>query len=111
MSSHGTHDVSWERTEHSESDGARYGAERIVLGCAQPGQQIGMFKDALRRLSDRLHYLNSANNRFWFDTRPNLRREWKSANAASRTLTMFSLLCENGWTEPDHRYIRRNSPV
>ena len=49
--------------------------ERVVLGCAQPGQQTGVFKDALRRLTDRLHYLNNANNRFWFDTRPNLRRE------------------------------------
>jgi hypothetical protein len=49
--------------------------ERVVLGCAQPGQQTGVFKDALRRLGDHLHYLNSANNRFWFDTRPNLRRE------------------------------------
>lgn len=50
-------------------------AERVVLGCVQPGQQPGVFRDALRRLSDHLHYLNSANNRFWFDTRPNLRRE------------------------------------
>ena len=49
--------------------------ERIVLGVAQPGQQVGVYKDALRRLGDRLHYLNSGNNRFWFDTRPNLRRE------------------------------------
>jgi len=49
--------------------------ERIVLGVAQPGQQVGIYKDALRRLNDRLHYLNHANNRYWFDTRPNLRRE------------------------------------
>jgi predicted AAA+ superfamily ATPase len=49
--------------------------ERVLLGCVQPGQQMGVFKDALRRLNDRLHYLNSGNNRFWFDTRPNLRRE------------------------------------
>lgn len=49
--------------------------ERVALGVAQPGQQVGIYKDALRRLSDRLHYLNSGNNRFWFDTRPNLRRE------------------------------------
>lgn len=49
--------------------------ERIALGVAQPGQQVGVYKDALRRLVDRLHYLNSGNNRFWFDTRPNLRRE------------------------------------
>jgi uncharacterized protein len=49
--------------------------ERVMLGTVQAGQQIGLFKDALRRLADRLHYLNHANNRFWFDTRPNLRRE------------------------------------
>ena len=49
--------------------------ERVALGVAKPGQQVGIYKDALRRLSDRLHYLNSGNNRFWFDTRPNLRRE------------------------------------
>ena len=49
--------------------------ERVALGVAQPDQQVGLYKDALRRLSDRLHYLNSGNNRFWFDTRPNLRRE------------------------------------
>jgi predicted AAA+ superfamily ATPase len=49
--------------------------ERLLLGVAQPGQQTGLFKDALRRLTDRLHYLNHANNRYWLDTRPNLRRE------------------------------------
>lgn len=49
--------------------------ERIVLGTLQPGQQTGLYKDALTRLAERLHYLNSANDRFWFDTRPNLRKE------------------------------------
>lgn len=49
--------------------------ERVLLGVAQPGQQVNLYKNALRRLSDRLHYLNHANNRFWLDTRPNLRRE------------------------------------
>lgn len=51
--------------------------EHVLLGVVQPGQQIGLYKDALRRIGDRLHYLNlnTANNRFWFDTRPNLRRE------------------------------------
>ncbi|MDW8337346.1 MAG: DUF499 domain-containing protein [Tepidimonas sp.] len=49
--------------------------ERVLLGVVQPGQQISLFKDALRRLGDRLHYLNHADNRFWLDTRPNLRRE------------------------------------
>lgn len=49
--------------------------ERVLLGVAQPGQPLGVFKDALSRLTDRLHYLNHAQNRYWFDTRPNLRRE------------------------------------
>lgn len=49
--------------------------ERVLLGTVQPGQQTGLYKDALRRLTDRLHYLNSDKNSFWFDTRPNLRRE------------------------------------
>lgn len=48
---------------------------RICLGSAQPGQQVAVYKDALRRLMDKLHYLNAANSRFWFDVRPNLRRE------------------------------------
>jgi predicted AAA+ superfamily ATPase len=49
--------------------------ERIALGSAQPGQTPARFKDALKRLTDRLQYLNSGNSRYWFDTRPNLRRE------------------------------------
>lgn len=49
--------------------------DRVMLGVVQPGQQIGLFKDGLRRLGERLHYLNYASNRFWLDTRPNLRRE------------------------------------
>jgi hypothetical protein len=51
------------------------GVERVRLGCAQPGQSIGKIDDALRRLSEQLHYLYLGNDRFWFDLRTNLRRE------------------------------------
>jgi hypothetical protein len=51
------------------------GIERVRLGCAQPGHSVTKYDDALRRLADRLHYLYSGNERFWFDLRPNLRRE------------------------------------
>lgn len=54
---------------------------RIILGCLQSGQTSSVYSDALNRLADRLHYLNSSGDktldttRFWFDTRANLRRE------------------------------------
>ena len=53
----------------------------MLLGCLQPGQTSAVYADALNRLADRLHYLNSSGDktqdatRFWFDTRANLRRE------------------------------------
>ncbi|MBU4261625.1 MAG: DUF499 domain-containing protein [Proteobacteria bacterium] len=50
-------------------------AERIRLGCTQPEQSPGIFDDALRRLADRLYYLYSGKDLFWFDTQTNLRRE------------------------------------
>lgn len=54
---------------------------RVLIGCLQPGQTASIYVDALGRLADRLHYLNSSGDktndatRFWFDTRANLRRE------------------------------------
>jgi predicted AAA+ superfamily ATPase len=54
---------------------------RVLLGCLQPGQTSSLYTDALKRLADRLHYLNCSGDkeaegaRFWFDTRANLRRE------------------------------------
>ena len=54
---------------------------RVLLGCLQPGQASSLYSDALSRLVDQLHYLNSSGDkaqdttRYWFDTRANLRRE------------------------------------
>jgi predicted AAA+ superfamily ATPase len=54
---------------------------RLLLGCLQPGQTSGVYSDALNRLADKLHYLNSNGDRaapttrYWFDTIANLRRE------------------------------------
>jgi len=52
--------------------------EGILLGAVQPDQTIGVFEDVLKRLRDRLHYLYSEQDRYWFDTKPNLRREMES---------------------------------
>lgn len=55
--------------------------DRVLLGCLQPGQASAVYSDALNRLQDRLHYLNSSGEKtsdsttYWFDTRANLRRE------------------------------------
>ena len=49
---------------------------RIRLGCVQPGENIATFNDALSTLQNSLTYLysNPSNDRFWFDTRPTLRK-------------------------------------
>ncbi len=52
--------------------------ECILLGAVQPGQPLGVFEDVLKRLRDQLHYLFSEQDRFWLDTKPNLRREMES---------------------------------
>lgn len=51
-------------------------ASRIRLGVVQPGENIAIFNDALNSLNTSLAYLysNTANNRFWYDTRPTLRK-------------------------------------
>ncbi|WP_020565890.1 ATP-binding protein [Methylosarcina fibrata] len=53
-------------------------SEHILLGVAQPEQAIGHYKDALKRLLDKLNYINHENSRFWFDITPNLRREMET---------------------------------
>lgn len=52
--------------------------ERILLGSTQPGQAVGTYEDVIKRLRDRLHYLYGERDSYWFDTRPNLRREMES---------------------------------
>lgn len=53
----------------------------ILLGTAQPGQAVGTYEDVIKRLRDRLHYLYGEKDSYWFDTRPNLRREMESRKA------------------------------
>lgn len=52
--------------------------DRILLGSAVPGTAPGIYRDALRKLTAELHHLNQANDRYWYDTRTNLRREMES---------------------------------
>ncbi len=51
-------------------------SSRIRLGAIQPGENIATFNDALSTLQASLSYLysNPTGDRFWFDTRPTLRK-------------------------------------
>ena len=47
---------------------------RVRLAAVQPGETVSVFNDALSQLSERLTYLYRKDRRYWYDTRPNLRR-------------------------------------
>jgi hypothetical protein len=50
-------------------------ANQIRLGVVQPEENIPAYNDALASLSDKLTYLyRSTDNRYWFDTRPTLKK-------------------------------------
>jgi hypothetical protein len=51
-------------------------ASRVRLGAVQPGENIAYFNDALSTLQVSLAYLysNPSGDRFWYDTRPTLRK-------------------------------------
>ena len=57
---------------------------RIMLGCVQPGEQPGVFGDALRHLAGEATYLYNHQSRYWYDTKPSLTRL-----AADRALSRF----------------------
>ena len=49
--------------------------KRIKLGCAQPGEAVATFGDALRKLSDgRTTYLYVNGTRYWFDVQPSVNK-------------------------------------
>jgi predicted AAA+ superfamily ATPase len=47
---------------------------RIRLATAQPGEQVAIFNDALRRMNNQLTYLYTDGSRHWYDTRPTVNR-------------------------------------
>ncbi|MBI2941222.1 MAG: ATP-binding protein [Chloroflexi bacterium] len=46
----------------------------IKLGCAQPGESVATFGDALRRLTDHATHLYVDGRRYWFATQPSVAR-------------------------------------
>lgn len=55
--------------------GRGLGLGRVLLGAARPGHSPAVYVDALQALTDRLHYLTHEGSRYWYDVRPNMRRE------------------------------------
>lgn len=57
-------------------DAANRGVDlrRVVLGCAQPGEQPGRFGDALRYLSNEATHLYVDGNQYWYQLQPNVTR-------------------------------------
>lgn len=48
--------------------------KNIKLGCAQPGEAVAIFGDALRRLYDRATHLYQDRNLYWYSTQPSVAR-------------------------------------
>lgn len=48
--------------------------QRIKLGCAQPGETVAVFADALKKLSNRATFLFEDGTRYWFSTTASLNR-------------------------------------
>ena len=46
----------------------------LRLACAEPGDQLAVFGEALRELSERATYLYEESGRYWFSTQPTLNR-------------------------------------
>ena len=56
-------------------DGARgVDLKSVVLGCAQPGEPAGQFKDALRELSGRATHLYVDGTQYWYSLQQNVTR-------------------------------------
>ncbi|MHC2255110.1 hypothetical protein ACVILK_004802 [Bradyrhizobium embrapense] len=53
---------------------AGIGAPALRLACAEPGDQLAIFGEALNELKQRAAYLYEETGRFWFSTQPTLNR-------------------------------------
>jgi predicted AAA+ superfamily ATPase len=47
---------------------------QVRLGCAQPGESVATFGDALRRLTDQATHLYVDGRRYWYSTQPSVTR-------------------------------------
>lgn len=48
--------------------------KRVILGCVQPGEQLGRFTDALKYLSNEATHLYVDSSQYWYQLQPNVTR-------------------------------------
>jgi len=67
-------------------DGSRgVDVKSVVLGCVQPGEPVGQFADALKRLSGQATHLYVDGSQYWYSLQPNVTRV-----AADRAASNFT---------------------
>ena len=73
--------------------------QHILLGCAIPGHTLGTYETVLGDLRDHCKYLyvNPADQRFWYDTHPNLLQEMRSRKEKVPTAKRDSALHDVVW--------------
>lgn len=77
--------------------------KQILLGCAIPGQELSFYEDALHKMRERLQYLFSSDDRYWYDTRPNLTRtmnEYKGRIKQKDVREALEMALKNKWGSP-----------
>lgn len=77
--------------------------KQVFLACALPGQELSFYGDAIRKMREKLQYLFCQNERYWFDTRPNLSRtmmEYKSHIRLSEADGYLETIIKQRWGAP-----------
>ncbi|HEY4032339.1 MAG TPA: Swt1 family HEPN domain-containing protein [Ktedonobacteraceae bacterium] len=87
-------------TEGSQNKGAS--DSHIKLGCAQPGESVATFGDALRRLTDEATYLYLNDRRYWYTTQPSVTRIAQDRAAQRDEEEVFALLIKD-YLKPELR--------
>jgi len=87
------------------AEAARKGIDdrRIKLGCVQPGENVPIFGDALRRLTDQATHLYVDGSRYWYDTQPSVTRLAQDRAAMQSDDDIYEEIGKRLTDEPRHR--------
>ncbi len=86
-------------TVHSATKGMQ--DVRIKLGCAQPGESVATFGDALRQLTDQATYLYQNDRRYWYDTQASVTRMAQDRAAQYDDETIYEII--KSYLKPEQR--------